>query len=471
VHNLPYARVSLWQGTDILLSDSIRFDSRSSGVPSLYTVVTEAWVQVGRGALSDYFDKKKTPFYGSLISKVNNLPGDWRGYSGVALLFLTSREWSQLSLQQSDAIQSWIRLGGTLFTDLSSPTELDRIRPKKCTGEICNIGFGTLIMVKNPSLSTVWNASERSISKVLKLREWDGVDLYSKTPNILIPSSVLAEKIESYFVLQCIVVLYALLVGPFNILYLTLKKKLLLVYLTTPILSFIASCITIGGILMRDGIGGSGERWIQVFLDGESNTEFIQQKQVVKTGVLLGKKHNISNEVLIDRIDQGATGGYGSGPSKNFQIELSQGVYTGDWIESNSRTEHQLNFIRSTRATLEIHSQTSSGIPVLISRMSGPLALVFVHTSDGQLWYGENVQQGVASQLLPLKDKSSYEQLIDRSLPMGEVTGYLNRSWRGLTSRQDSFVAFVKDSTSYVIPSFSAISWNDHPALIFGDLS
>jgi hypothetical protein len=103
--------------------------------------------------------------------------------------------------------------------------------------------------------------------------------------------------------------------------------------------------------------------------------------------------------------------------------------------------------------------------------MSGPLALVFVHTSDGQLWYGENVQQGVASQLLPLKDKSSYEQLIDRSLPMGEVTGYLNRSWRGLTSRQDSFVAFVKDSTSYVIPSFSAISWNDHPALIFGDLS
>jgi hypothetical protein len=80
------------------------------------------------------------------------------------------------------------------------------------------------------------------------------------------------------------------------------------------------------------------------------------------------------------------------------------------------------------------------------------------------------VQQGVASELLPLKDKSTYEQLVERIAPMGEATGYLNRGWRRLNSQHHSFIALVKDSSSYVIPSFSAISWIDHPVLIFGEL-
>jgi len=205
-------------------------------------------------------------------------PADWRVWSPFTLVVMTDPEFRALDGARRAALLDWVALGGTL--SLFPPfTQGSSLIPAE------NWGRGGIIR------------SEKTLAEVASPESL--LPKAPKFPRQLFDQAIMAgnssgpqafELSSGSIGVTLFLVLFALLIGPVNLLLFAPAKSRQRLFFTVPLISLGASLVLGLVIVWRDGFGGEGvQRGLIMLLPGE-NKAVVVQDQLSRTGVLFSER-------------------------------------------------------------------------------------------------------------------------------------------------------------------------------------
>ena len=385
-------------------------------------------------------------------------PGDWRAYCGFHSLFISDQEWGGLPPAARTAIQHWVRLGGHLFVQSStpgaSPSAIDT--PKSDlgqeTGGVCRGAIDKLTYA-----TPDWDSFNDKI-KAAANNDWVGGAITGKTVRewerraqgiFALPSA----KLAAGFMLA-VVLGFAILVGPLNVFVFAAARRRHRLFLTTPLISLAAGGLLVLSIILSDGLGGSGVRcvWMESVTGGD-NTHYIVQHQHSRCGAMFATGFEIPEDAYF--VPMILNPGELSG---NLSIELEPGkvIATGPWFSSRRYQNFYLAAARPGRGRIEQSGPADR--PVLTSAFDFPIERMFWLAADGSTWWQAGAMvQGTATALQPCT-AAEVEQAVAAATAHAPVE-YAN-DLRKASRRPGHFLAL--SSGIAAIETHKGIRWQTH---------
>ncbi len=369
-------------------------------------------------------------------------PSDWRGLCGFRKAVLTSSEWLSLPADRQQALRDWIFAGGHLgFLPPHDPKVLQDFVPGsgKGLGRVSFLAVGALPDdVASPAADRVNNY----ISKALEKQQ-----------------QVLATPAASLFFPCLILTLFAIAVGPLNLLVWAKDGRRHLLFITTPVISVIASVLLGLYILLMDGIGGAGRSSAIAYLDSEQQRMLVRQVNTCVTGLMPSRSGNLPSSTLFKQISESSGRG-------EYALEFhsdGQQVF-GDHLRSRSRQSQSLTRLSSSRASLDLlaDGRYRNSLPVAING-----GLIY---HKGALMACAPCQPGAKLELRPI-NKVEAEKLVNAELGMNEISSLplpALSSPVSLPASEGSFALFC-DNGTIASQVFSQIKWKTASLLLIGD--
>jgi hypothetical protein len=342
---------------------------RGSGkTPSSFIVISESLGTPIWSALSARLQSFSVDLEGSTV-KLDDLPEDWRGLTGVAALWLTADELSHLSAGQRQAVQTWVRTGGQLVI----------CGTKSPPADFRDTGFGRVKIFELPTLQVGDLANELRTTRA-------PFDIGA------FPKSQRLEAVKPNVpLLAGFMGIFAAVVGPFNIFVLARRHRERLFW-TTPLISVGASGLLALIIILQDGIGGSGIRIAAVHLFPDSHSAVLIQKQISRTGLLLNSAFEIRDPVWMEAVEADP-----EKPSPGRNLRMTGRIFDQGWFASRALQAQRIVTVLSTRAeiTLTNQSETANGAaPVVVSSFDEPLQELLYTDDHHQSWRGSDLRTG-----------------------------------------------------------------------------
>ena len=355
---------------------------------------------IALGPLDDYAKKHHEQLDASPVDAAN-LPSDWRAYTGVANLVLKDSEWLALDATQRDAIADAIALGGHLVI-YTSPDPSQTPPQLQLPGHDGQYGYGHI------DIKTVaaYPPDAATLASDLKGNASPGVH-HTDVGYVNWPLRRLVGiiAVSGAFIL-CFVVLFGTLVGPVNLFYFAGGRNRMRLFWTTPVISLAASLALLVGILVTDGIGGSGRQIVATLSLPDRHREAVIQEQVARTAVLFSTGWHDTQNALVTPISDrylsslndknGGRNDRGNIDSTDVYRQ-SGNDYSGSWFRSRAVTGQYLQAVRPSRAALTIMNPTdfAKGLaPVVLSSFPEPLDRVYLHDTSSHYWTCENLEPG-----------------------------------------------------------------------------
>ncbi|MFT5465033.1 MAG: hypothetical protein ACI8UO_000119 [Verrucomicrobiales bacterium] len=440
-------------------------------------------------ALTDELSRHGMSFYGGLrqagiLFDAESLPADWRGYTGFDVLMLTDEEWNALEPAVRAGILRWTRLGGQLHIF----SMIQGAKPSTFGIGVDDLGSRTVV--------ADGGSYERSLGRVF-VHWWDEKDLplqrladhlVSDTPRLAV---ALEEQFADKWPLQTefgikpfnpiamfvILILFAIMVGPVNLFILAKPGNRHRLFITTPIISVVASLTLVLLIVFKDGFGGSGLRTALMMLESEERRAFVVQEQLARTGVLLGRTFDVEEPAFISpaKLKKTRWTHFDNRSQLAADYQYAEKNLAGDWFQSRSEQAHFVQTVRTTRARILQEPTAQGETPKLISEIDFLLDDLFYIDSEGQVWKSTGeVRAGQEIKLEPLGGKGSD--------PKGQraVANFWNEESSRFTSRLRSrILEFPNRRNIYLavatqgiedelVPTLSSLRWNDDRLLLVG---
>jgi len=215
----------------------------------------------GRGGFSGAGVAPKLDF----ILDPPRLPGDWLGFTSLRAVFIGTKEWSELTAVQKEALLTWTACGGDLMFvdgDLNTLLPDPQSRPAGLTvsgNDPARYYFGHIRVVKSADirskgLTEILSASrlpEESNQSLPVNRAPDWLRLSENGFRLTIPG-VAGMAVRSY---MAILIVFSMLIGPVNYFLLWRKRRQVLLVLTAPLISIAFIVVLAGYALLGEGIG------------------------------------------------------------------------------------------------------------------------------------------------------------------------------------------------------------------------
>lgn len=430
------------------------------------------------------------------------LPSDWRGYSGLDVLAITSDEWSALQAGQRSAVLQWVKLGGwlsvyakgdalELMAALNIPTQGEAVEEPASSGVAWHLGNGYVARVswgggalaaseanffsggKSRSARSVARRSEYAQS----LRESD----QSSGKSVHAPLvAALGEKSFAAWQVGIILFIFGIVVGPVNLFYLAGKGRRHRLFFTTPIISLAAAVLLLFVIFFQDGTGGKGHRAALVYLDSGENAAFIHQMQAARTGVLFGGSFDVSDNAVVSMAvlpDSRWTRLKGTDTDDNRyryrnraepqRYSVQDKAHSGDFFQSRSEQAQIIDAVQPTRGRIEL--KAGSNPPVITSTISATLDRVCYTDAAGKHWASPGpVTTGAAVTLAEVSDENFANWRRD-------AVAMLHSDLRDtVVSRSHDaksfFFASSKDPAAGTIETLGSIAWESSTVFLYGPL-
>ncbi|MDF1751874.1 MAG: hypothetical protein P1U89_03770 [Verrucomicrobiales bacterium] len=405
-------------------------------------------------------------------SSFNELPSNWKGLTCVDILMIDDASWRALPKQQKRAAMTWVRYGGRL-----------EVFAAKQDATFEDVGFEEPDFVKEKkgtfSLGTVtinhWNGKDlpdQLVNRYAGSRQFDNSfnQDFSKSWGLL---DDFGTKNFNPFLVFILLVIFAVLVGPINLFHFAKAGQRHRLFITTPIISLVASLVIIFIILVQDGMGGNGRR--VVFVDVQSDPEQRQlqllQHQVSRTGVMLrsGFDNEATPGVIPVNLPPSRWNPINNGQFRNSNYQFNQGSYSGDFFRSRSEQGFHLRAVRPTRSRIERRGPEGGGeVPNLFSSMEFAVTNFFYIDLNGIVWKTAKeapVEPGQEIQLEKSDIIELTEWLNDVTNVMAEAD---QRQIRNLKSSRQRYFAIAKTPTPLMIDTHSAIRWKQDFAIVSG---
>lgn len=350
-----------------------------------------------------------------------DIADDWRTLLGYDIMTIRASEWQRLSAAQQQCVEQWVAQGGQLQILTPAPSSsspgtspIPPFRSAPLFGSVTPIALDSDGKMKLEPLIRSWSISSRNDNKVAPTRiEQLRRDFSLSWPLI----RFFGQKPMHFQAIIIVLALFALLVGPVNVLWLARAGRRHRLFSTTPIFALVTSIVLFMMILFEDGIGGKGARlqWIQMKPGEVTSYHLIHQEQFSRTGVLLNRSFTLDNDTLLMPVpipeSRWAQLTSTSEASINLkcQLENSRWNLGHDWFSSRSEQAHVLIQYQPNRARIE---RLGSSTPITLrSTFDYELEHVFFRDDRQQLHYAAHLAPGQTLTLQPCSENDLSSQI------------------------------------------------------------
>jgi hypothetical protein len=421
-------------------------------------------------SVSSHGSGMSTTFGGAFVA--TELPHDWRAFLGFDLMLITEDEWLSIQPGARNAILTWNRLGGhiTIYStrsgsDLASLHIGDDGRGlrdlARSKGKVSIKSIGADLDLDEAAVV----ADAAALPAAVKAIRED----YNSTWNL---QDLFGAQGFNYGIFVIVLLVFGILVGPVNLFVFAKSGKRHRMFFTTPLISLGASLLLVVLIILQDGFGGHGMRFVhmEVRPDAGENLAYIQQEQIVRTGVLLSSKHTLPETGFVTGVPLRSspwarlTTDYNSrGGRYNLEQDGAGLKASGDWYQSRSEHGHLLTALRPTRGRIEL--EAGSQPPRLISSFDFPINVLVFRDADGGCWRAENLNQGQPTACTSLTGSAYDAAVSDFSAPASASAG---KAIHGLAKRRSHFLAQADSAPA--LESYQGIDWLKTLTVITGPL-
>ena len=404
---------------------------------------------------------------------VSDLPDSWLGYSGFDIILLSSTDCQKLKPGVKRALLEWVRLGGTLHVYLSPgamasslglPEVTDAGSKAVSLGKIAVFGWDGKTLPARETINRYWGEKARMES----LRSDHATS--SSWPLL----SLLGSRSFASWQVIVFLVVFGLLVGPVNLFVLAPAGRRHKLFITTPLLSIGASLVMVVLILLQDGTGGSGRRFVAIDLEPDEAAAYVTQEQVSRTGVLLGAAFEVKQPVLIEPLTMPDTPWAKLKNTNNLQpADLTQDgrERRGNFFQSRAEQGQALRAAVSTRARLELKvGAAPDAAPTLISALGFTVEELFYTDAAGAQWRLEKPLSTGQSATLVKADHSAQRLWCEAAFDPA-VDSLRNLLTTTTTNRRSFFVAKARQAPDFTLDTLSSIRWEDDRIVVFGPVT
>jgi len=432
----------------------------------------------GTGPLESFYKGTSETYYGSAI-QASSMPTDWRALTGVARIILRDSEWLSLNSSQRGAIGDYIAQGGhlVLLTSDNLDTRVPQLQLPTPDGKPGAYGFGQ-VAVQNvtafpPDVTVLQNLIEHDTANPARQIDFD------------FSTWGLRDKVGSFTVhtglILSFVLVFGAVIGPVNLFVFARGKNRFRLFWTTPLISILASAALIVGILITDGLGGTGKQLITLFSLPDANRAAVIQEQVARTAVLFSNRWHNDQDYFISPVSDtsmnnaAASAGYrGYTPRANLAAESDTYLqighdYSGNWFRSRSVSGQYLQAMRPSRSSLTVLNAAAVNDgkepPIVLSSFPGILARVFVIDHQGHVWTCEGVAPG-RKQTCATATKEAYSDFWANTC--GDAGGKLRPLLTAAANHAGYFYAYGAPDPSEGLSTTSEIRWEPVTGIYLG---
>ncbi len=456
--------------------DTLSGASHSSTTPFL--AISSQLSLKGWSALSDKFDKAsggKGSSSGTGLDATQvdmaKAPDDWRGYSGLAQLWMTDGEWSAMGGSAKAAMLEWVALGGhiILFGDDLSEARLAGLKvPLPSSDGVRRIGAGRILTQK-------WDGKTFPVDEAFKLTtSMTGDPVPKQLSNYgggkwKLRDAVAAPSLRALLIFGFIVV-FGILVGPVNLYWLAGAKRRQRLFWTTPLISLAGSALLVALMILQDGIGGSGARRVLALMLPEQNKLALVQEQISRTGVLLGRSFAIEEPSWMQQVSADNTSSSSFNPrgemARQF-LESDQRTRSGNWFSNRALQAQVISAVRPSRGHIEIFPGSGDNDPPsVVSSLGATLANVFIIDDKHRCWRAEQSGTG-ERKIMKSCTKGEFQSWIQSSAQsdMGPVSRAM---FDALNMLPGHAYAESAEASKFAVKTLDSIRWNDERVIFAG---
>lgn len=395
------------------------------------------------------------------------LPESWLGFSGFDFVLLSSTDWQKVKPGSKRALLEWVRLGGRLdvydSTD-SAATMPGLPRGPRSLGEARTLKWDGKQLPGKETVTRYWGKTSRVESLVSDhtiASDWPLLDLLG------------TRSFASWQVILFLVV-FGILVGPVNLFVLAPAGKRHKLFITTPLLSVGASLVMVVLILMQDGTGGVGRRFVAIDIEPGEAAAYVTQEQVSRTGVLLGAGFEMKQPALIEPLAMPDTPWVKLKSTRMGQaVSLTQegSERRGNFFQSRAEQGQVLRTVVSSRARLELKVGASpEDPPILISALGFTVEELFYVDSTGKVWRLTAPLSTGQSATLTASDASA-QRLRWEAMIEPAVNSLRNPLKRTIRDQRSFFIAKAAKAPGFTLETLPSIRWEDDQVVVFGPVA
>ncbi len=398
-----------------------------------------------------------------------DLPESWLGYSGFDFILLSSTDWQKLKPAVKRALLEWVRLGGKLHVYMSAGTTavslgLPEGADAASLGKITTLPWDGKSLAPADTVNRYWGATQRATSLTsdhTTAGSWPLLGLLG------------TRSFASWQVIVFLVI-FGLLVGPVNLFVLAPAGKRHKLFVTTPLLSIGASIVMVVLILLQDGTGGIGRRFVAINLEPAEACAYVTQEQVSRTGVMLGTAFEMKQPVLIEPLAMPDTPWVklkNGGTSQPTSLTQEGRERRGNFFQSRAEQGQVLRAAISTRARLELKAGAAlDAAPTLISALGFTVDELFYTDTSGAQWRLEKPLSTGQSATLVKADDSAH-RLWRAAAIQPAVQSLHDQLATAGKDRRSFFIAKARSAPDFTLETLSSIRWEDDRIVVFGPVT
>jgi hypothetical protein len=397
------------------------------------------------------------------IFKVADLPEDWRAYAGYDALLLNRSDWQAMPSGVRLALDQWVRSGGHLVL-LNDGGELDaefEDPPQEGFGRrsVIEAGDG----YQGWQAKTLWGLLKGGPLPLTKAHGSQYQYVWS------VAKDLGSRSLQTGLILFALII-FAIIVGPVNLFVWAGKNRRHRLYITTPLISLVASVIMVTFMILRDGFGGEGARAIAIEVGGaDDKTAVIVQEQFSRSGILFSSGFTLDDQTVLNPVappesDLNRPDSPSAKGTFNLEVSPTQEGWelSGNLFESRSEQAQLVRSVRPSREGLTLVSAPGEG-PRLASSFSYSLAPVFFTDGEGKVWKAASIEPGGTVSLSEAGPAEEEPEIMDAVERFGES---YRKTLQEMFRRPNSFAALAGEASG--VATHSAIDWQDSPVVVTG---
>ena len=390
------------------------------------------------------------------VVDATDLPPDIRSFAGLAAYWLRDTELSALSAPHRAALARWVIEGGHLHiaAEKSAPASVSGLPALEGLDRTSRSGFGS-VTVEPLELGelSVGPAAARILSLDSKPSPAWSAD-YEKGWRA---KESLGWPAMNVPLLIGFVFLFAIVIGPVNLLLLAPSLRRHRLFITVPLLSAGASILLFVIILTGDGVGGAGHRSVLAYIAAGSTSITAMQEQAVRTRLLFARNFSLPEDARISMIMPERY-------KQKISVERSAKVLSMDWFRSRTLQAHHIVATTPSRAEVVLVSGPGQP-PVLLSSVPGTLHYVHYYAEDGACWTVKAVNTGQPAKLEPISVEAYHEWLHSHDY---DLSSNFQALWKEAGYRPGHFYARSGGLPGAPVATLPSITWEMETVLCFG---
>ncbi|MBL9133561.1 MAG: hypothetical protein JNG86_20285 [Verrucomicrobiaceae bacterium] len=410
--------------------------------------------------------------------ELDDLPEDWLGYSGFDFMLFSHTDWSKLRPGARRAIEQWIQLGGTLHL----------YAPGSVSDDALGLTEGAAALKKPFGLGRIrrydWDGKELSASTTVG-RYWgvgrretdllEGRISIAKGGNYWPLLDVIGERSFASWQVVLFLIVFGILVGPVNLFVFAPSGRRHRLFVTTPLLSLGASALMVMVILMQDGTGGTGGRFVAVNLHPADAHACVTQEQISRSGVLLSGAFELKQPALVEPVVLPARPWaklHSGNNSQSVALVQNGALRSGNYFQSRAEQGQILRSALSTRARIEKKAAAAPGAPpALISALGFPVTQVFYVDEAGEAWKSSgSLASGSESVLV----KCAMQELREAwKAAIARAGSTLRKQLEEQASGvpRGHFFAKAGAAPGFTLDTLPSVRWHEDQVVLFGPVA